>query len=293
MREPTGNVASQGLAKTNQTHRLRAFTLIELLVVIAIIAILAGLLLPALSRAKDRALLTNDLNNIRQIMLAAHMFANDNEDYLPYPGWGSLPADRDCWAHDAQIVDGAGKDSPLVISNQVESFKRGQLGPYLKEVRVLTCPKDAAERGTGKGKLDFKRRQVKITSYVWNGAIIAYASPPLSIKTSKFKLSALRPTGILLWEGPESEEQYLFNDVGNMPHEGIAQRHVGARRPKDQKENVGGIAPLGSLLVTSYTVKMSKWFSPELAGSSIWPASANPKGPNDAWYNPESKDGTF
>jgi len=272
--------------------RLLAFTLIELLVVIAIIAILAALLLPALSKAKDRALLANDLNNIRQVMLAAHMFASDNEDFLPYPSWG-FPPDRDNWAHDAKILDGMNKDDSLIWSNQVESFKRGQLGPYVQEIRVLTCPKDLAERGSGPGKADYKRRQIKITSYVWNGAIIGYQSPPLSVKTSKYKLGSLRPTGILLWEGPESEDGYLFNDVGNQPHEGIAQRHVGSRRPKTQRDNVGGIAPLGSLSGSAYTVKMAKWLSPELAGKNVWPAAANPQGPNDAWYNPESRTGVY
>jgi prepilin-type N-terminal cleavage/methylation domain-containing protein len=273
-------------------RRCGAFTLIELLVVIAIIAILAGLLLPALSKAKDRALLANDLNNIRQVMLSAHMFASDNDDYLPYPSWG-FPPDRDNWAHDTRIPDGMGKDDVVTISNQVESFKRGQLGPYIQNVKVLTCPRDLAERGTGKGQADYKRRQIKITSYVWNGAIIAYAVPPLSIKTSKFKLGSLRSTGILLWEGPESESQYLFNDVGNQPHEGISQRHAGMRRPKDQTQNVGGIAPLGSLSGSAYTVKMSKWFSPDLAGKNIWPNTPNPSGPNDAWYNPEAKNGVW
>ncbi|HZM04566.1 MAG TPA: prepilin-type N-terminal cleavage/methylation domain-containing protein [Candidatus Saccharimonadales bacterium] len=63
--------------------RRDAFTLIELLIVIAIIAILAAMLLPALSKAKDQAVRTHCKSNERQQILAEFMYANDNKDFLP------------------------------------------------------------------------------------------------------------------------------------------------------------------------------------------------------------------
>ncbi|MSU63425.1 MAG: type II secretion system protein [Pedosphaera sp.] len=272
------------------TRLYRAFTLIELLVVIAIIAILAGMLLPALSKAKDRALLANDLNNIRQVVLAATVFAGDNNDYIPYASWGDC-AERDSWCTARGMPNGEGKADNTIWTNQVAFFKRSQLGNYIGNERVLTCPRDFAERSGGKAAADYKRRNIKITSYLWNGSSVAFTTSDKPDALSRFKLTDMRPTGMLMWEAPSEQDAFLFNDVGSSPFEGISQRHANSRKAKNQTENANGIATFGDLSGRAYAMKFSKWFTRQYAGTTVWPATPAFDGPNDAWYCPSTKNG--
>src|SRR5713101_5302575 len=101
-----------------------AFTLIELLVVIAIIGILAALLLPALASAKERARRISCVNQVRQFLLAAHMYANDNTQRVPSGD------------SDSKTPDGVLDQSIPVLSRNI----RTQMVQYAGSYKILGCP---------------------------------------------------------------------------------------------------------------------------------------------------------
>ena len=118
-----------------------AFTLIELLVVIAIIAILAALLLPALSKAKSKAISSKCISNLRQIAIALQMYIEDNENSLPGPCYEGVS--RQYYAKTIKDINGNPVDSPVELIGFLAVNLAGPpapLSPARATNAVAVCP---------------------------------------------------------------------------------------------------------------------------------------------------------
>jgi len=181
----------------------RGFTLIELLVVIAIIAVLAGLLIPALGNAIENSRRTTCLSNGRQLMAGLISFTADNDGYLPY----STQDD----AFDGWLYAVGKKTDPKGVES-------GQIWPYIKSTKIYSCPSDRPSAA------QLASRPQKLSTYCVNQAVNFYDQPQPGDPTTA-KIGLFPSNAICLWEQDEKPDGQKFKDGSGNPADSTTHRH--------------------------------------------------------------------
>lgn len=171
----------------NNISARAGFTLIELLVVIAIIAILAAMLLPALSKAKAKAHNVTCVSNLKQVLLGITLFAADNDDRLPY--------NTDLNGNPNGLTLGLNTRSSWADTNPTRPELGFHIAPYLanakslanqgtSESKVLVCPAfirnpQYASRAPQSSDVNQERRMYRQRAFVEGATLWAYSSPKI------------------------------------------------------------------------------------------------------------------